>query len=477
MLRRLRWQLTLLYLLAALGLVGLVGGGSYTLIRVYFDESTDLALEYKMATLFQLYQLPVPADLIAAENTWLERNAPENTGISQVQQFTPDINAARPPEGEVEEHLEGDGGDNEPAGSHHDESYDSRLASIFVLPLTADGVLVSNPNPAPPPITENGAARAAALSHGSDLRTTTLQDGTRVRLLTYRTPGGDAPAIFQVGRLLNDQDRLLNRLLSTLLILAAGSSVVLGAGSWWLSGRSMGPAQRAWDQQQAFVSNASHELRTPLTLIRATADYGLRRTQDPEQRQLLQDVLGETDYMNRLVDDLLLLSRLDSQRLKLDKEPIQARALLEDIRQKTQKVAANQDIRLILDEARGEFQGDPDRMRQLLLILLDNALRYTDKDGEIHLSAARHGSQVQISVQDNGIGIPAEHLPHLFERFYQVRNSTSSDENRSNGLGLSIARGLVEAQGGSIRIESEAGQGTRVIVSMPAEKGSAASPN
>jgi signal transduction histidine kinase len=230
----------------------------------------------------------------------------------------------------------------------------------------------------------------------------------------------------------------------------------------------MGPAQRAWDQQQAFVSNASHELRTPLTLIRATAEYGLRSNHGPPQRELLQDILGETDYMNRLVDDLLLLSRLDSHRLKLERTRISTRGLLQDIGQKTEKLAASQNIRLHLDETEGEILGDPDRMRQLLLILLDNALRYTEPGGEIHLGTTRQGGQVQISVRDNGIGISAEYLPHLFERFYQVRSSTSSDENRSNGLGLSIAKGLVEAQGGSIRIESQPGQGTRVIVSMPA---------
>ena len=469
MLRKLRWQLTLLYMLAALGLVSLVGGGSYTLIRVYFNESTDLALRYKMATLFQLYNLPVPSELVSAQNTWLERNAPASVGISQIQQFTPNSPAAQPSvSGDDDDHLETDGHENEPSGSHQDETYDGRLASIFVLPLTADGVLVSNPNPAPPPITENGTARAAALNFGSDLRTTTLQDGTRVRLLTYHTPGGSAPAIFQVGRLLNDQDHLLSRLLSSLLVVGAGSLALLGLGSWWLSGRSMGPAQRAWDQQQAFVSNASHELRTPLTLIRATAEYGLRSAREPDQRQLLQDVLGETDYMNRLVDDLLLLSRLDSQRLKLERVRVSTQELLQDILQKTEKLAAGQNIRLVLDQSDGEILGDPDRIRQLLLILLDNALRYTGSGGEIHLGAVRQGAQVQLTVQDNGIGIPAEHLPHLFERFYQVRNSTSSDENRSNGLGLSIAKGLVEAQGGSIRIESRPGQGTRVIVSMPA---------
>jgi len=122
-----------------------------------------------------------------------------------------------------------------------------------------------------PDITDEGAIRSA-LQNGYDWRTVRMGDGPRVRLLTYRTSGTGAPPVIQVGRLLHDQDRVLSQFLMGLLIVGGSISILLGVTSWWLSGRSLRPAQRAWEQQQVFVSNASHELRTPLTLIRATAD-------------------------------------------------------------------------------------------------------------------------------------------------------------------------------------------------------------
>jgi signal transduction histidine kinase len=114
-------------------------------------------------------------------------------------------------------------------------------------------------------------------------------------------------------------------------------------------------------------------------------------------------------------------------------------------------------------------QGDPTRLRQALLILVDNALRYTPTGGTVRLETRDLGRQWQILVSDTGYGIPARDLPHIFDRFYQV-SRPEVDDNRSNGLGLSIAKGLMEAQGGSISIESREGAGTLAILSMPASR-------
>jgi signal transduction histidine kinase len=287
-----------------------------------------------------------------------------------------------------------------------------------------------------------------------------------MRLLTYRTDSDQGPAIIQAGRLLSDQDRVLTQYLTGLLLLGGASVVLLGLGSWWLSGRSLGPTQRAWDQQQAFVSNASHELRTPLTLIKATAEVGLRAHPAPEQRQTLLEVMKEVDYMSRLVDDLLLLSRLDSHRLHLEHTPVDVHPLLADACQQADKLSAEKGVQIRLEPSQGAVLADPVRMRQVLLILLDNALRFTPTGGRISLSAQPHGKWQVIIVSDNGRGIPAKDLPHVFQRFYQA--SRPGEETAGNGLGLSIARGLVEAQGGKIAIESREGAGTRVLISLPA---------
>jgi signal transduction histidine kinase len=122
-------------------------------------------------------------------------------------------------------------------------------------------------------------------------------------------------------------------------------------------------------------------------------------------------------------------------------------------------------------EADGSVIADPTRLRQVLLILLDNALRYTPAGGSIRLSTRAHGSRVQISVADTGSGIASEHLPHVFERFYRA-DGTRGEADNASGLGLSIAKGLVEAQHGRMHMESQPGRGTQVLVSLPAEVGS-----
>jgi signal transduction histidine kinase len=511
MLKRLRWQLTLLYLVAAMSLVVLVGGGAYWLIRHYFQTTTDLALQYKMAGEFRHYEIPLPTELANAEQTWVKNYASPPTNLSTlaiaamitpsgVQNPAVTPTTAKPtqvlptrvpkPSSGAGSSAEGEDGEEgqkpvtvpsqsqvqtpvvtssmetEASDRSFEDSYDARLAPIFMVPLTANGEPAAGSPASPAPIIPNGEARAVALATGSDMRTVTLSDGSRVRLVTYRTTGVNAPALLQAGRLLGDQDRVLSQLLTGLLLLGGLISLLLGVASWWLAGRSLGPAQKAWDHQQAFISNASHELRTPLTLIRATAEYGLRSRPDRQQKEILEDVMNESDYMNRLVDDLLLLSRLDTRRLLLKHEVISLAGLLEDTGRSVNKLTVEKNIKLAVESVQGAIWGDPTHVRQVLLILLDNALRFTPPGGAIRLEARPQVKSWQITVADTGSGIPPEHLPHLFERFYSV-NPPGGEDTRSNGLGLSIAKGLVEAQGGSIRLESEVGRGTRATVVLP----------
>jgi signal transduction histidine kinase len=471
MLRQLRFQLTFLYILVAISLVALTGVGSYSLLRYYFQRETDLALQYKMAAQFREYGLTPPEELIHAEQHWQAINPRQPSPATR----TP--GKAVSPDSESEDDSE-QGERPEPgaqiAGNQEiqqeedsEENYDGQLASIYVLHLDANGQILNNPSGSQPPFSQDVDASRAAILTGHDLRTSTLTDGTRVRLLTYNLTGPNSPVLLQMGRTLIDQERVLQQYLVGLFLLGLFASLLLGLGSWYLSGRSLGPAQRAWDQQQAFVSNASHELRTPLTLIKASAEVGLRDHPVGEQRELWQDILGEADYMNRLVDDLLLLSRLDTHRLKLVRERVSLAELLHEMAHQAEKLVGEKGIRIEVGNVSGVILADPIRMRQVLLILIDNALRFTPPGGTIRLETAAKRKVQQIIVSDNGSGISPEHLPHLFERFYQA-NPNGETLTRSNGLGLSIARGLLEAQGGAIRIESQLGVGTRVLLELPA---------
>jgi signal transduction histidine kinase len=440
MLSGLRLRLSLLYLAASLSLVILLGAATYGLLTIYFQRATDLALQVKMATEFRARGLPLPNALVSAEQAWGQ------TG-SRTPLFSPTT-------GDSEE--EGEDIGNQGAGEEGDERYDGSLAPVFVFP-DSGGISLGGQL-----IVANLAAIVHAQQTGSDLRTVQIDDDKRLRLLTYSLGEG---AILQVGRLLTDQDRLLSQYLVGLLITGSIASLLLALASWVLAGRSIKPAQRAWEQQQQFISNASHELRAPLTLLRANADYALRSISATEREQSLKDILGEVDHMNRLVEDLLLLSRLDAHRLTFTEEDVSMEEMLSETTRQVEKLVSAKKVTLVVDSSEGSVRGDRVRLRQVLLILLDNALRFTPPGGAIRISSKLHNREVFLLVADNGEGIPADALPHVFDRFYQV--PSQSGDGRGNGLGLSIARGLVEAHHGKIQIDSRVGDGTRVEISLP----------
>ncbi|HVB96698.1 MAG TPA: HAMP domain-containing sensor histidine kinase [Chloroflexota bacterium] len=441
----LRLHLTLLYLLAGLILVGLVGASAYGLLSYYFNSTTDLALQYEMGHAFQAIHAPLPPAIVAADAAWsASRSGPTIPPLVQLERSDGERPPARRPT----------------------EGADAELAAVYALPLDASGAVITLPNFSTATFTPDVNAAKAALVNGSDLRTTSLSDGTPVRLLTYRVDQNGGPALLQLGRPLTDQERILQNMLVGLLALGGACTVLVTLISWWLAGRSLQPAQDAWDRQQAFVANAGHELRAPLTLMRASADVALRELPngDDDQRELWTDVLQECDHMARLVEDLLLLSRLDSGRLVLKPQSVVFSDLLADLRRQVGRVADERGVDLLVDAESVAALADPERLRQVLLILIDNALRHTPSGGQIRLVGRLEGRLAHLIVADTGEGIPAAHLARIFDRFYVVDGARRSG---GTGLGLSIAKGLVEAQHGEIRLASQVGHGTTVEIVLP----------
>lgn len=461
----LRLRLTSLYALAALILVALVGVGAYLIVARYFWNVTDLALQHKMAHEFNALGAPLPPELAPADRDWsVVRGELDLLPM-------PRWNESRDGEQSEGEYHADDSDDNDdtPVAAPSVADVDAaELAAIAVLPLDGAGNLLFNPNANAYQLTPDLEALRVALAVGSDLRTTTTPAGNRVRLLTYRLTRSDGPAALQVGRELSDQEQVLAQLTSGLLVLGALSMLLVGAASWWLAGRALQPAQSAWERQQQFIASASHELRTPLTLIRASAEVALRETAPDaaEQQTLIQDIVSETDHMRRLVDDLLLLSRLDSGQLSLTVVPVELAPLLGDMQRQVARVGLNQGVAIELGAVAGTIPVDVERLRQVLLIVLDNALRHTPAGGRIGLAATPQGREVQIRVTDTGSGIAPEHLAHVFERFYRA-DSARGRESGNAGLGLSIAKGLVTAMGGRIVIDSAVGVGTTVQIIFP----------
>lgn len=462
MFRGLRLQLTLVYALAALALVLLVSSGAYFVIASYFQNITDLALQHKMSHEFTILDAPMPAGLIPADRDWSTLRGDHELSAKTP---TPYLAAGT---------ADGDGDEQQTLTTDNIDSfetvaYDGELAAIFVLPLDKTGRMLFDPNPFVPPTDPDIGSLQAALTKGSDLRTVTLADGRHVRLLTYKLTRSDGPAALQLGRVINDQESVLTQLITGLLVLGAVSIVLVSAGSWWLADRALYPAQEAWERQQRFIASASHELRTPLTLIRASTEVALRvlPKDDADLQELLGDVLDESDHMRRLVDDLLTLSRLDSGQLSLSPSCIELPTLLTEIHRQVARLGVERGIAITLTQQHASTTwADGDRLRQVILILVDNALRHTPTGGSISVEASDAGQRVRLSVRDTGSGIEPEHLPHIFDRFYRADPARGRSGGNA-GLGLSIAKGLVEAMGGQIGVESVPSAGTLVWFTLP----------
>jgi signal transduction histidine kinase len=229
---------------------------------------------------------------------------------------------------------------------------------------------------------------------------------------------------------------------------------------------SMAERLQVSDQQRRnMLADISHELRTPITVIQGNVE-GMLDGVYPADEARLKSIIEETQILSRLVDDLRTLALAESGALRLKREPTDLAGLIRDAASGFETQAQEKDIRLELVLAEGEAVNvDPQRIREVLTNLLSNALRYTPRGGEIRVSLMEAGPgserNVWISIADSGPGIKPEMLPHVFDRFYK------SSDSGGMGLGLSIAKYLVEAHNGKIRAESEVGKGTKITFSFP----------
>jgi two-component system phosphate regulon sensor histidine kinase PhoR len=219
-----------------------------------------------------------------------------------------------------------------------------------------------------------------------------------------------------------------------------------------------------------FVANVSHEFRTPLTAIQGFAETLLAGAiDDPQNRgRFLEIIVEHSRRLARLTEDLLMLSKMDADRLEFETRRIPVAAFIESCMETAQPRARDKDLRLSVNRAEKvpDIAGDRRRLTEVLQNLLDNAIQYTPSGGQIIVSAGVADSEVVITVSDTGIGIPLAEQPRIFERFYRA-DVARSREVGGTGLGLSIAKHLVEGHGGRIWVESEIGQGSQFHFSVP----------
>jgi len=229
----------------------------------------------------------------------------------------------------------------------------------------------------------------------------------------------------------------------------------------------LGSLETTYRSQQQFLSDASHELRTPLTVARGQLELLADELGDTSTRRALGTATDEIDRMGRIVEDLLLLARLD-EGLPLAGQPVEVELVLrEALLRGTQ--GAPREARVDTEPGVTAL-ADPDRLLQVVTNLVTNAVQHADADATLTLSAGRAGERVVLRVADSGPGIPPEDLPHIFERFHRGEPA-GTDAPGGTGLGLAIVASLVRAMGGDVDVQSVPGQGTAFTVSLPAAEG------
>jgi len=342
--------------------------------------------------------------------------------------------------------------------------------------------------------------------------TVTSSDGQEVRLFSRAlTENVQLFAVIQVGESLVQLHTLLHKLVGELLVVGLLVLLACALGSYWLAARAFAPIQRlaataraikagdlrsrvtvptardevqylaltlnemidsldqAFSHQRRFVADASHELRTPVAVIRNKTDVALLGASTQQDYvTVLQGINAEAERLGNLISDLLALARGDEGRTQFERESVRLDLLAGAVAANGEPLAAERAITLEVQAPRPvTILGDEARLIQVVMNLLENAVRYTHPGGRVTVVVEARKNQARLAVRDTGIGIEPEHLPHIFERFYRADPARRHRGGSSSGLGLSIVEWVVRAHGGAVAVESQLGQGSCFTVTLP----------
>jgi len=314
----------------------------------------------------------------------------------------------------------------------------------------------------------NAADINAAIRSGEEIIREVTFDGAPWRVLTLPFEGPGGRYAVQVAVDASAEERTLGVLVA---VLVAGGMVVMAVSlllGWLYADRALVPIRDAMRRQREFAADASHELRTPLAIVRGTVDL-LRRNRDKPVSKVgdaLDDLESQTDRLTDLVEDLLVLARTDSGAVDLEPAPTDLAELVLDTTTAMAAVASRGGVRLEVDAQPVPLMADPARLRQLIHLLLDNAIRHSAAAGEgrsvrCHVEIA--DGRAVLAVEDEGLGIRGEDLPRVFDRFWRAADAPAG----GTGLGLAIAAWIVERHGGSITASNRPGGGARFEVRLP----------
>lgn len=274
----------------------------------------------------------------------------------------------------------------------------------------------------------------------------------------------------QVAQSFHQLDEYMNSLHLILIFGIPLGMLLISGVSWWLSGLAMQPIYQSYQQIQQFTADAAHELRTPLSVARIAVDSALEvEVIEPEARNNLEIIRRQVHHLSRLAEDLLWLSRLEAKQLPTQSQPCCLNDLVSDLEEELAPlaIAAHIDLQLeILVDRQIYINGDSDKLYLSIANLIHNAIQYTPPDGVVIIRLESVDRTAIVTIQDTGIGIAAEDLPHIFDRFYRIQSHRSRSTG-GTGLGLAIARAIVQNHYGNIRVDSQLNLGSKFIIRLP----------
>lgn len=310
------------------------------------------------------------------------------------------------------------------------------------------------------------AQEAGRLGHFTTQSDTPADRTLRLHALRFKLASGHPLVAVAVADQVELEDKFAD-LITAFVVIAFVALFLVAAGGFILVRKSTAPIERSIEFTRRFMADAAHELRTPITILRTRAEVALQQPRDAANyASVLHSVEAEARRLGGIVDSLLVLARADAGERQIDKERIFLDDIAVDAAGAAQVVARQKNVQVLVDEfEEAPVEGDPILIRQLIMIVLDNAVKFTDPGGQVHVGVSMHDGSPTFAVEDTGIGIRQDDLSRVFQRFF--RGETARSRTDGAGLGLSIASWIALEHGADILLTSEPGKGTKVIVTFP----------
>jgi signal transduction histidine kinase len=325
-------------------------------------------------------------------------------------------------------------------------------------------------NPIKPAKVDNWISQAA--KNAGRVGQVTIQDQLpedktlRLHALRFKLASGRQLVAVAVADQVELEDRYAD-LITAFVVIAFAALFLVAAGGFFLVRKSTAPIERSIERMRSFMADAAHELKTPITILRTRAEVALQQPREAANYvSALRGVEAEARRMGGIVESLLVLARADAGEQQLDTARIFLDDIAVDAAGAAQIVARQKNVEVTVDQfEEAPIQGDPTLVRQLIMIVLDNAVKFTDAGGQVHVRVSMREGVPTFSVEDTGIGIKQEELSRVFQRFF--RGETARSRTDGAGLGLSIASWIAREHGADVSLSSEPNKGTKVVVTFP----------